>query len=83
MFGGPHHRDEVKWDRAICREREGRTKTAAKVLATEVVAALLHECLPEPKKPWRVTLDTADFVRHVPTFSLGTTGNGQNTERAL
>lgn len=37
-----------------------------KVLAAQAAAALTHECLHRNQKTLGITLDTADFVRHVP-----------------
>jgi hypothetical protein len=68
MFGGPHQKDEVNRDEQSGWSKKSRTKTYSKVLAAQAAAALMHECLHGNQKTLGITLDTADFVRHVPTF---------------
>jgi hypothetical protein len=65
MFGGLHHRDEVKRERAIRLEHEKQNEVYSKVLAAQGAAALMLKCLYRNQKTLGITLDTADFVRHV------------------
>jgi hypothetical protein len=55
---------------------EKQNEDHGKVLAAQAAAALMHECLHRHQKTLGITLDTADFVRHVPTFHVSVSRGG-------
>jgi hypothetical protein len=47
-------------------ERDKQNGDPSKVRTVQIAAAFMHPCLRTTQNPFRISLDTADFVRHVP-----------------
>jgi hypothetical protein len=63
-------------------ERDKQNGDLGDVLASQSAAALMHPCLLMIQKTFRIALDTADFVRHVPFSPFPYNGLSEGLRRA-
>src|SRR5262249_41579861 len=66
MFGGPHRNDEGTRTEQVELERKNQNGDVGEVLASQSAHALANGCRWKSQKSFGISLDTADFVRHIP-----------------
>jgi len=68
MFGGPHRKDEVTRTEQLGWSARNQNGPQRGVPAKQRATALANGCASMTQNSQRISLDTADFVRHIPSF---------------
>ena len=66
MFGGPHRKDEVTRTEQLGWSARNQNGPQRGVPAKQRATALANGCASMTQNSQRISLDTADFVRHIP-----------------
>jgi len=66
MFGGPHRKDEVTRTEQLGWSARNQNGPQRGVPAKQSATALANGCASMTQNSQRISLDTADFVRHIP-----------------